>query len=83
MSLSDNVRRLRHARFLTQAELATKASVTPVTVARIEAGGYVPYVRTIRQLAEALGVQPAELISPDELEAGRRRSGASKGKAAA
>ena len=83
MSLSDNVRRLRHERFLTQAELALKASVTPVTVARIEAGGYIPYVRTIRQLAEALGVQPGELISPDELEAGRRRVGAGKGKAAA
>lgn len=81
MSLSDNVRRLRHARFLTQVELAAKARVTPVTVARIESGNYVPYTRTIRQLAEALEVEPSELISAEELEAARRRPG--KGKVAA
>ncbi len=83
MGLSDNVRRLRHERFLTQAELAKTANVTPVTVARIEAGAYVPYARTIRQVAEALGVHPSELISAGELEAGRRRIGTDKGKAAA
>jgi len=81
MSLSDNVRRLRHARFLTQVELAKKAHVTPVTVARIEAGNYVPYAKTIRHLAAALEVEPGDLISTEELETARRRPG--KGKPAA
>ena len=68
MTFADNVRRLRHERFLSQRELAEKAGVTRITIARIEAGDYIPYPRTIRQLAAALGVLPAELIPPAELE---------------
>jgi transcriptional regulator with XRE-family HTH domain len=69
MALADEVRRLREDRYLSQAELADLAGVSRVTVARIEGGTIVPYPRTIRKLAEALGVPPQELISPAALAA--------------
>jgi transcriptional regulator with XRE-family HTH domain len=67
MALAENVKRLRGVRFLSQAELAAQSQVSRTTIARIEAGEIVPYPRTVRKLAEALGVQPIELASPDEL----------------
>lgn len=55
------LRALREARALTQAELAANAGVARGTVNRLEQGhdGYPP---TIRKLAEALQVEPAELM---------------------
>ena len=67
MSLSENVRRLRAEHFLSQSELAAKAGVTKITIVRVERGDYLPHPRTLRRIAEALGVQPAELIPPDQL----------------
>jgi transcriptional regulator with XRE-family HTH domain len=72
MSLADSVRRLRSARYLSQAELATKAGVSRATIARIEAGEIIPYPRTVRKLAEALGVAPTELVPPEELQRAKR-----------
>ena len=63
----DTLRRLRLERFLSQAELGRRAHVHPVTIARLEAGVWPPTMRTVRQLAEALGVNPLELASPDEV----------------
>jgi transcriptional regulator with XRE-family HTH domain len=74
MSLADNLRRLRHERFLSQAELADKAGVHRATIARVELGDYVPYPRTLRRLAEALDVPPRALIPPEEL-AGKSTAG--------
>ena len=72
MSLADSVRRLRSARYLSQAELATKAGVSRATIARIEAGEIIPYPRTVRKLAEARGVAPTELVPPEELQRAKR-----------
>lgn len=68
MSLAEAVRRLRAKRYLSQAELATAAGISRTTIARIETGEIVPYPRTVRKLAEALGVEPAELAAPEELQ---------------
>jgi transcriptional regulator with XRE-family HTH domain len=60
--------RLKNLRFragLTQQELADKAGTTQTTVARIERDAVEPEVTTIRKLAKALGVTPADLI-PEE-----------------
>jgi transcriptional regulator with XRE-family HTH domain len=62
-----NLRRLRLERFFSQAELGRRAHVHAVTIARLEAGVWPPTMRTVRQLAEALGVNPLELASPDEV----------------
>jgi transcriptional regulator with XRE-family HTH domain len=75
MSLGENLRRLRTARYLSQSDLATKAKVSKPTIQRIERGDYFPYPRTIRALADALDVDPSELVAAEEL--------AQRGKAAA
>ena len=49
---------------LTQDELASKAGVSRQTVLKIE-GGLEPQPPTIRKLAAALGVEPAELMEPE------------------
>jgi len=53
--VGDKVKRLRDERALTQGELADKAGLTVAALSRIE-----PTTR--RKLAEALGVDPSELI---------------------
>jgi transcriptional regulator with XRE-family HTH domain len=50
----------RRAAFLTQAEVASRAGVTTGTIIRLEHGG-LANLATVRRLAEALGVDPAEL----------------------
>jgi len=61
------VRQLREERFLSMAELAEKASISKNTLFRIETGNYSAIPRTVRKLAEALSVQPGDLVTPDEL----------------
>jgi len=45
---------------LTQAELATSAKVSRATVARMEAGEVARFA-TIRRIAKALRIEPAEM----------------------
>ena len=52
----------RTRRALTQAELAERADVTTATVARIERDEIEPRMTTLRKLAQALEVDPAELV---------------------
>ena len=47
---------------LTQTELAAKARLTQVHLSRIERCEVQPRPPTIRRLAEALGVRPADLM---------------------
>lgn len=61
--------RLRHLReraALSQVELAEKAGVARATLVLIEACKREPQPRTIRRLAEALGVAPADLMPPED-----------------
>jgi transcriptional regulator with XRE-family HTH domain len=75
MAFPDNLRRIRLGQFLSQAELARRASVHALTITRLEAGRAAPSTRTVRALAEALGVGPAELATPEEVaEADRRHN---------
>lgn len=71
MGFAENLRRLRLERFLSQAELARQAGMHAITITRLEAGGQAPTTRTVRSLAEALGVEPRGLASPDEVAAAR------------
>jgi transcriptional regulator with XRE-family HTH domain len=58
----EKLRALREARFLSHRDLAKKADVSPTTVLNLEAGRVEAQRRTVRKLAEALGVDPAELV---------------------
>jgi DNA-binding XRE family transcriptional regulator len=56
---ANNVQRLREDQLLTKAELARKAGVSPLTVARIEAG-QACRVDTKRMIILALGMPPSD-----------------------
>ena len=72
MAFAENLRLLRVDRFLTQAELARRAGLHALTVTRLEARTTAPSVRTLQALARALGVEPRELATPDEVAELRR-----------
>jgi len=55
---------LRERKALTQAELAERAGISRITVARLEAGVDEPRPATTRKLAAALGVEPEALMDP-------------------
>jgi transcriptional regulator with XRE-family HTH domain len=61
--MGNNVRELREARGLSQSDLAAKAGVNPKMLARIEEGRKQPAGETLRAVALALGVEPAELAA--------------------
>ncbi len=60
--VGDKVKHLRDKRALTQKELAAKAGLTVAALSRIERNNAEPRPTTRRKLAEALGVDPSELI---------------------
>ena len=72
MTFADNLRRPRLEHFLSQGELARRAGLHAVTLTRLEAGATAPTTRTLRALAETLGVEPGELATPDEVAELRR-----------
>jgi transcriptional regulator with XRE-family HTH domain len=67
MPFPHNLRRQRLANFLSQAELARQAGLHTLTISRLESGRTKPSTRSVRALAEALGVAPGELATPEEV----------------
>ena len=63
--IGDRLRKLRDEKFLSQRELARAAGISPTTVFKLEANQAEPHPRTIRKLAEALGVEPGKLVDRD------------------
>ncbi len=62
MELGERIAVLREEQALTQAELAEAARISPSTLSQIESGKVPrPHVGTVRKIARALGVEPAEL----------------------
>jgi len=62
VKIGDNLKRQRIRKALTQEELARQAGLTTASVARIERNETEPRMSTLRKLAEALDVDPAELV---------------------
>ena len=61
--LSENVKRIRRQKGLSQDKLAKAAGITLTTVVKIESGANDnPTLKTLRSLAEALGVTVNDLI---------------------
>ncbi len=59
---TERLRSLRREAALSQQELADMAGTTQETISRLERGHHAARGRTLRALAEALGVEPRELI---------------------
>ncbi len=58
----ERLKALRRNRVLSLRELEERSGVSYNTIWRIEDGRQGAHPRTVRKLAEALGVQPSELI---------------------
>lgn len=63
--LGENVRRLRLERGLSQEDLAFAAEMKRSYLSDLERGTRNPSVRALGRLADALGVDPVELLSRD------------------
>jgi transcriptional regulator with XRE-family HTH domain len=74
-TIGQRIRRLRDACYLSQAELALKADISRTVLSRVENDQAVPIQRTVRKLAEALGVDPHDIAQPSDLRS-RRGEGA-------
>lgn len=59
-----NLRAIRKASGLTQAKLAERLRVTQPVVAALEAGRRVPSLTVLQDVANALRVDPRELLKP-------------------
>jgi transcriptional regulator with XRE-family HTH domain len=57
-----NLRRLRHEKGLSQDDLAYEAEVSRSYLSQLEKGAFYASLKIIGRLAEALGVEPAELL---------------------
>ncbi|MCE9564028.1 MAG: helix-turn-helix transcriptional regulator [Planctomycetes bacterium] len=59
---ASRLRELRHARGMTQAELARQSQVTTTYIGRLENQGAAPGIDLVARLAVALGVELNELL---------------------
>ena len=62
VKIGDNLKRQRIRKALTQEDLAQQAGLTTASVARIERNETEPRMSTLRKLAKALDIDPAELV---------------------
>jgi transcriptional regulator with XRE-family HTH domain len=58
----ERLKELRRERVLSLRELEQRSGVSYNTIWRIEDGRQGAHPRTVRKLAEALGVEPSELL---------------------
>lgn len=61
---ADRLRELRQERMISQSELAEMAGTTQAAISCFERGVRSAQHRTVRRLAEALSVEPKELVAP-------------------
>ena len=67
--VAEQIKRLRKAARLTQAQLAQRANISLDAVTRLETAQRSPNLTTIYALAKALGVAPAQMLGaprPDD-----------------
>lgn len=62
--LGENVRHYRKLRGMTQEQLALETNMERSYVSDLERGTRNPSVRALGRLAEALGVEPHQLLMP-------------------
>ena len=69
-----NVRAAREHLGLTQLELAERLDVSAAYICQVESGRYVPGIRLVEKMADALGVAGHELLMPPRLFLSARNS---------
>jgi transcriptional regulator with XRE-family HTH domain len=57
-----NLRRIRHAQNLTQEALAERVALSPRYIGKIESGAASPSVTVVGRIADALDIDPCELV---------------------
>jgi transcriptional regulator with XRE-family HTH domain len=57
LRLGDQLRAIRRSRNLTQKEVAERAGISQPALSRIELGGGIPDIETLRRLGNAMGVR--------------------------
>jgi transcriptional regulator with XRE-family HTH domain len=62
LAFAISLRTWRSRQFLSQAELAARAGLSPAAIVTIESGRAYPRASTIRKLAKALEISPAHLL---------------------
>jgi transcriptional regulator with XRE-family HTH domain len=68
-----NLRRLRYAKGLSQDDLAYEAKVSRSYLSQLEKAAFYASLKVVGKLADALDVEPAELLRmPDKRRAGVR-----------
>ena len=66
--VGENVRALRLAKGWTQEAFAERSGFSQQYISRLEGGRRNPTIVSLFELAQALGVTPAELLQPGERE---------------
>jgi transcriptional regulator with XRE-family HTH domain len=68
-----NLRRLRHAKGLSQDDLAYEAEVSRSYLSQLEKGAFYASLKIVGKIANTLKVEPAELLKLPTRRAARRR----------
>ena len=72
--LAINLRKLRQARGLSQEELAHRAEIDRTYISALERSVYAAGIDVVDRLAQALGVEAADLLTrPARRQVGKRR----------
>jgi transcriptional regulator with XRE-family HTH domain len=66
LRLGDQLRAIRRSRNLTQKEVAERAGISQPALSRIELGGGVPDIETLRRLGKAMGVRFHVIVGNEE-----------------
>ncbi len=67
-----NLRRLRHAKGLSQDDLAYEANISRSYLSQLEKGAFYASLKIVGKLATVLDVEPAELLKLPEPKLRRR-----------
>lgn len=68
LRMGDQLRAIRRSRNLTQQEVADRAGISQPALSRIELGGGVPDIETLRRLGNAMGVRFHLIVGNEEAE---------------
>lgn len=68
MNIGENIKRIREAKKLSQKEVITAIGMGAAQYSRIENGKTDPSVSTLERVAQALGVELAELFTADTIQ---------------
>ena len=71
--MARNLRQARHAKKLTQEELADRAGLSMRYIGAIERGDVSASVTVLGQIADALGIEPCELVKQPDTRDKRKR----------